>query len=64
MCMTPLASGGKRDRAVSHAEVLAVNGVLNMKPCARIVYVQVIRTGINKIKPGRLMFNRFHIVRI
>ncbi|MBF7149600.1 YwqJ-related putative deaminase [Bacillus toyonensis] len=44
--------------AGSHAEVLAVNEALKRNPNARIedLTVNVIRTGINKNKPGGLMF--------
>ncbi|MGE8000556.1 YwqJ-related putative deaminase [Lysinibacillus sp. NPDC093190] len=44
--------------AGSHAEVLAVNKALMMNPSARIedLTVNVIRTGINKNKPGGTMF--------
>lgn len=44
--------------AGSHAEVLAVNEALKRNPNARIedLTVNVIRIGINKNKPGGLMF--------
>ena len=44
--------------AGSHAEVLAVNEALKKNPSAQIedLTVNVIRTGINKNKPGGAMF--------
>lgn len=44
--------------AGSHAEVLAINEALKMNPSPRIedLTVNVIRTGINKNKPGGVMF--------